>query len=166
MAYKKKWKKQPRSKMKCKAQPTSSAAREVDEVDDEGLGYSVVPLHDPMGFIGNEWCLNTQEAMQEDIGCAKAICSRSAYHQMRKGVSGNQIELLPDSSTLASHKPPLFTDLSIVDEGSLPFIISLSQMRRIWTHLSTYVELVKGLSSTKDSSRHKEYRFIVIVQVI
>ena len=50
-----------------------------------------------------------QEAMQEgmdstvmilDTGCTKAMCSRYAYHQMRNGFSGNQIELLPDSSAL------------------------------------------------------------------
>ena len=34
-----------------------------------------------------------------DIGCTKAMCSRHAYLLMRQGLSEDQVELLPDSST-------------------------------------------------------------------
>ena len=63
---------------------------------------------------------------------------------MKNGLAGNQIELLPNSSTfnfangqqaLARekcriwflHKPPRFTDFSIIDEGRVPFLMSADE---------------------------------------
>ena len=83
-----------------------------------------------------------------DTGCTKAMCSRHAYLLMREGLSEGQVELLPDSSTFNfangqkalaretcrtwfSYEPPLFTDFSIIDEGKVPFLMSLPQMKNL-----------------------------------
>ena len=87
-----------------------------------------------------------------DTGCTKTMCSRHGYHLMKRGLSEDQVELLLDSSTfnfangqraLASEKcriwfsyePPLFTDFStdfsISDEGKVPFLMSLPQMKNL-----------------------------------
>ena len=108
--------------------------------------------------LNSEWCLKgTKEAQTKedegtimilDTGCTKAMCSRHAYHYMKHGSSDGQVELLPDSSTfnfahgqraLASEKcriwflcePPLFTDFSIIDEGKVPFLMSLPQVKNL-----------------------------------
>ena len=61
-------KKRLQSKKKGNAQPTTSAVHEVDEVDEEGFAYGVIPLHDPAVSIGDEWRVkSTQEAMQEGV---------------------------------------------------------------------------------------------------
>ena len=79
-----------------------------------------------------------------DTGCTKAMCSRHAYLLMRQGLSEDRVELLPDSSTFNfangqkatgriwfSYEPPLFTDFSIIDEGKVPFLMSLPQMKNL-----------------------------------
>ena len=82
----------------------------------------------------------------------KAMCSRHAYLLMRQGLSEDRVELLPDSSTFNfangqkalarekcriwfSYEPPLFTDFSIVDEGKVPFLMSLPQMKNLGVSL-------------------------------
>ena len=60
----------------------------------------------------------------------------AAFHDMKPGLSDDQVELLPDASTfnfangqqalarevqdMVSYKPPLFTDFSVIDEGKVP----------------------------------------------
>ena len=83
-----------------------------------------------------------------DTGCTKAMCSRHAYLLMRQGLSEDRVELLPDSSTFNfangqkslarekcrisfSYEPPLFIDFPIIDEGRVPFLMSLPQMKNL-----------------------------------
>ena len=71
---------------------------------------------------------------------------------MREGLCEGQVELLPDSSTFNfangqkalarekcriwfSYEPPLFTDFSIIDEGKVPFLMSLPQMKNLGVSL-------------------------------
>ena len=71
---------------------------------------------------------------------------------MRQGLSEDRVELLPDSSTFNfangqkalarekcriwfSYEPPLFTDFSIIDEGKVPFLMSLPQMKNLGVSL-------------------------------
>ena len=87
-----------------------------------------------------------------DTGCKKAMCSRHAYLLMRQGLSEDRVELLPDSSTFNfangqkalarekcriwfSYEPPLFTDFSIIDEGKVPFLMSLPQTKNLGVSL-------------------------------
>ena len=87
-----------------------------------------------------------------DTGRTKAMCSRHAYLLMRQGLSEDRVELLPDSSTFNfangqkalarekcriwfSYEPPLFTDFSIIDEGKVPFLMSLPQMKNLGVSL-------------------------------
>ena len=87
-----------------------------------------------------------------DTGCTKAMCSRHAYLLMRQGLSEDRVELLPDSSAFNSangqkalarekcriwfsYEPPLFTDFSIIDEGKVPFLMSLPQMKNLGVSL-------------------------------
>ena len=82
----------------------------------------------------------------------KGYVQQAAYLLMRQGLSEGQVELLPDSSTLNfangrkalarekcriwfSYEPPLFTDFSIVDEGKVPFLMSLLQMKNLGVSL-------------------------------
>ena len=68
-----------------------------------------------MVSFNNEWCLKgAKEAQDEeddgtvmilDTGSTKAMCSRPVYHLMRRGLSADQVELLPDSSTFANLLP-------------------------------------------------------------
>ena len=76
----------------------TSAAHEVDEVDEEGFAYSAVPLHDPMVSHAENWCVD-DAIMTLDTGCAKAMCALHAFHHMKQGLSDDQVELLPDAST-------------------------------------------------------------------
>ena len=71
---------------------------------------------------------------------------------MRQGLSEDRVELLPDSSTFNfangqkalarekcriwfSYEPPLFTDFSIIDEGKVPFLMPLPQMKNLGVSL-------------------------------
>ena len=71
---------------------------------------------------------------------------------MKRGLSEDQVELLPDSSTLNfangqralasekcriwfSYEPPFFTDFPIIDEGKVPFLTSLPQMKNLGVSL-------------------------------
>ena len=105
-----------------------------------------------------EWCLKGAKGVQEEVedgtsmildtGCTKAMCSRHAYLLMREGLSEGQVKLLPDSSTFNfangqkalarekcriwfSYEPPLFTDFSLIDEGKVPFLMSLLQVKNL-----------------------------------
>ena len=90
-----------------------------------------------------------------DTGCAKAMCSRHAYLLMRQGLSedqGGYACAAADSSAFnfangqralasekcriwSSYEPPLFTDFSIIDEGKVPFLMSLPQMKNLGVSL-------------------------------
>ena len=93
------------------------------------------------------------------------MCSRHAYLLMRQGLSEDRVELLPDSSTLNfangqkalarekcriwfSYEPPLFTDFSIIDEGKVPFLMSLPQMKNLGVSLDLRGTLVRILFHT------------------
>ena len=158
---KKKRKKRPQTKRKSKAQPAASTAHEAEAaLDEEGFAYSAVS--DLNISYDHEWCLKgtkgTQEEVEDgtsmilDTGCTKAMCSRHAYLLMRQGLSEDRVELLPDSSTFNfangqkalarekcriwfSYEPPLFTDFSIIDEGKVPFLMSLPQMKNLGVSL-------------------------------
>ena len=152
LSDKKKRKRKPQAKKKGRPQPAGSAAHEAEAVvDDDGFAYSAISFVYDMISSSKEWCLKGAKGVQEevedgasmilDIGCTKAMCSH-AYLLMRKALSEGQVELLPDSSTLNfangqkalarekcriwfSYEPPLFTDFSIIDEGKVPFLMSL-----------------------------------------
>ena len=160
---KKKRKKRPQTKRKSKAQPAASTAHEAEAaLDEEGFAYSAVSY--PLENIScdHEWCLKGTKGIQEEVedgtsmildtGCTKAMCSRHAYLLMRQGLSEDRVELLPDSSTFNfangqkalarekcriwfSYEPPLFTDFSIIDEGKVPFLMSLPQMKNLGVSL-------------------------------
>ena len=160
---KKKRKKRPQTKRKSKAQPAASTAHEAEAaLDEEGFAYSAVSY--PLEIISydHEWCLKGTKGIQEEVedgtsmildtGCTKAMCSRHAYLLMRQGLSEDRVELLPDSSTFNfangqkalarekcriwfSYEPPLFTDFSIIDEGKVPFLMSLPQMKNLGVSL-------------------------------
>ena len=130
-------------------------------MDDDGFAYSAVSC--PLEIISydQEWCLKVTKGVQEEVedgtsmildtGCTKAMCSRHAYLLMRQGLSEDRVELLPDSSTFNfrewseglgerevqkfSYEPPLFTDFSIIDEGKVPFLMSLPQMKNLGVSL-------------------------------
>ena len=156
LADKKRRKRKPPTKKKGKPQPAGSAAREAEAAvdDDDGFAYSAVSY--PLEIVSSdqEWCLKGAKGVQEEVedgtsmildtGCTKAMCSRHAYLLMRQGLSEDRVELLPDSSTFNfangqkalarekcriwfSYEPPLFTDFSIIDEGKVPFLMSLPQ---------------------------------------
>ena len=58
--------KKPGKQKRGKAQPAASAVHEVDEVDEKGFAYSVVPLHDLMVSNDEDWCCEgAKEAPQE-----------------------------------------------------------------------------------------------------
>ena len=163
LADKKKRKRKPQSKKKGKAQPAGSAAHEADAVvDEDGFAYSAVSFPQDIISSGPEWCLKGAKGVQEEVeggismildtGCTKAMCSRHAYLLLRQGLSEDRVERLPDSSTLNfangqkalarekrriwfSYEPPLFTDFSIIDEGKVPFLMSLPQMKNLGVFL-------------------------------
>ena len=138
LSDKRKRKRKPQAKKKGKAQPAGSAAHEADAaVDEDGFTYSAVSFPYDIISSGPEWCLKGAKGVEEEVedgtsmildtGCTKAMCSKHAYLLMRRGLSEDRVELLPDSSTfnfangqkaLASEKcriwfsyePPLFTD--------------------------------------------------------
>ena len=160
---KKKRKRRPQAKKKGKPQPAESAAHEAEAaVDDDGFAYSAISFPYDMISSNKEWCLKGNKGVQEEVedgtsmildtGCTKAMCSRHAYLLMREGLSEGQVELLPDSSTLNfangqkalarekcriwfSYEPPLWTDFSIIDEGKVPFLTSLPQMKNLGVSL-------------------------------
>ena len=133
------------------------------DVDDEGFAYSAVSYPVEIVSYDQEWCLKGAKGIQEEVedgtsmildtGCTKAMCSRHAYLLMRQGLSEDRVELLPDSSTFNfangqkalarekcriwfSYEPPLFTDFSIIiDEGKVPFLMSLPQMKNLGVSL-------------------------------
>ena len=158
LSDKKKRKRKPQAKMKGKAQPAGSAANEADaDVDDDGFAYSAVSFPYDTISSNKEWCLKGAKGVQEEVEDgtsmtwildAPRLC-RHAYLLMRLGRS---VELLPDSSifnfangqkALArekcriwfSYEPPLFTDFSIIDEGKVPFLMSLPQMKNLGVSL-------------------------------
>ena len=160
LADKKKRKRKPPTKKKGKPQPAGSAAHEAEAaVDDDGFAYSAVSY--PLEIVSSDqqWCLKGAKGVQEEVedgtsmildtGCTKAMCSRHAY---LLGLSEDRVELLPDSSTFNfakgqkalarekcriwfSYEPPLFTDFSIIDEGQVPFLMSLPQMKNLGVSL-------------------------------
>ena len=160
---KKKRKKRPQTKRKGKAQPAASTAHEAEAaLDEEGFAYSAVSYPLEIVSYDHEWCLKGTKGIQEEVedgtsmildtGCTKAMCSRHAYLLMRQGLSEDRVELLPDSSTFNfangqkalarekcriwfSYEPPLFTDFSIIDEGKVPFLMSLPQMKNLGVSL-------------------------------
>ena len=110
LADKKKRKRKPQAKKKGKAQPAGSAAHQADAaVDEDGFAYSAVSFPYDIISSGPEWCLKGAKGVQEEVedgtsmildtGCTKAMCSRHAYLLMRRGLSEDRVELLPDSST-------------------------------------------------------------------
>ena len=163
LADKKKRKRRPQAKKKGKPQPAGSAAHEAEAaVDDDGFAYSAVSYSPEIISSDQEWCLKGAKGVQEEVedgtsmildtGCTKAMCSRHAYLLMRQGLSEDRVELLPDSSTFNfangqkalarekcriwfSYEPPLFTDFSIIDEGKVPFLMSLPQMKNLGVSL-------------------------------
>ena len=163
LADKKKRKRRPQAKKKGKPQPAGSAAHEAEAaVDDDGFAYSAVSYPLEVVSYDHEWCLKGAKGIQEEVedgtsmildtGCTKAMCSRHAYLLMRQGLSEDRVELLPDSSTFNfangqkalarekcriwfSYEPPLFTDFSIIDEGKVPFLMSLPQMKNLGVSL-------------------------------
>ena len=131
-------------------------------VDGDGFAYSAVSFPYDAISSNKQWCLKGAKGVQEeaedgtsmilDTGCTKAMCSRHAYLLMREGLSEGQVELLPDSSTFNfangqkalarekcriwfSYEPPLFTDFSIIDEGKVPFLMSLPQLKNLGVSL-------------------------------
>ena len=160
---KRKRKRKPQAKKKGKPQPAGSAAHEAEAaVDDDGFAYSAVSYPLEIVSYDQEWCLKGTKGIQEEVedgtsmildtGCTKAMCSRHAYLLMRQGLSEDRVELLPDSSTFNfangqkalarekcriwfSYEPPLFTDFSIIDEGKVPFLMSLPQMKNLGVSL-------------------------------
>ena len=160
---KRKRKRRPQAKKKGKAQPTGSAAHEADTaVDDDGFAYSAISFPYDMISSNKAWCLKGAKGVQEEVedgtsmildtGCTKATCNRHAYLLMREGLFEGQVELLPDSSTFNfangqkalarekrriwfSYEPPLFTDFSIIDEGKVPFLMSLPQIKNLGVSL-------------------------------
>ena len=163
LADKKKRKRRPQAKKKGKPQPAGSAAHEAEAaVDDDGFAYSAVSYPLEIVSYDQEWCLKGAKGIQEEVedgtsmildtGCTKAMCSRRAYLLMRQGLSEDRVELLPDSSTFNiangqkalarekcriwfSYEPPLFTDFSMIDEGKVPFLMSLPQMKNLGVSL-------------------------------
>ena len=163
LADKKKRKRKPQGKKKGKAQPAASTAHEAEAaLDNDGFAYSAVSYPLEIVSYDQEWCLKGTKGIQEEVedgtsmildtGCAKAMCSRHAYLLMRQGLSEDRVELLPDSSTFNfangqkalarekcriwfSYEPPLFTDFSIIDEGKVPFLMSLPQMKNLGVSL-------------------------------
>ena len=75
-----------------------------------------------MVSFNNEWCFEgAKEAQDEeddgtvvilDAGCKKATRSRHAYHLVKRGLSEDQTELLPDSRTFnfANSQRPLASE--------------------------------------------------------
>ena len=191
-ADKKKRKRRPHAKKKGKAQPAGSAAHEADAtVDDDGFAYSAISFPYDMISSDKEWCLKGAKGVQKEVedgtsmildtGCTKAMCSRHAYLLTREGRSEGQVEPLPDSSTFNfanglkalarekcriwfSYKPPLFTDFSFIDEGKVPFLMSLPQMKNL-EYLWVCVEHLRGYCFIRVSCKDKEYVFNVIEQV-
>ena len=139
------------------------AAHEAEAaVDDDGFAYSAVSYPLEVVSYDHEWCLKGAKGIREEVedgtsmildtGCTKAMCSRHAYLLMRQGLSEDRVELLPDSSTFNfangqkalarekcriwfSYEPPFFTDFSIIDEGKVPFLMSLPQMKNLGVSL-------------------------------
>ena len=163
LADKKKRKRKPQARKKGKAQPAGSAAHEAEAaVDEDGFAYSAVSLPYDIISSGPEWCLKGTKGVQEeaedgtsmilDTGCTKPMRSRHAYLFMRRDLSEDRVELLPDSTTFNfangqralarekcriwfSYEPPLFTDFSIIDEGKVPFLMPLPQMKNLGVSL-------------------------------
>ena len=100
--------------------------------------------------------LKTQMALMIlDTGCTKAMCSRHAFYYVKHSLSNGQVtrvDLLPDPSTFNfangqqalarekcriwfSYDPPLFADFSIIDEGKVPFLMALPQMKNLGVSL-------------------------------
>ena len=159
LADKKKRKRKPQTKKKGKPQPAGSSVHEAEAaVDDDGFAYSAVSFPQNIISSDQEWCLKGAKGIQEEVedgtsmildtGCTKAMCSRHAYLLMRQGL----LELLPHSSTFNfangqkalarekcriwfSYEPPLFTDFSIIDEGKVPFLMSLPQTKNLGVSL-------------------------------
>ena len=163
LADKKKRKRRPQGKRKGKAQPAASTAHEAEAaLDEDGFAYSAVSYPLEIVSYDQEWCLKGTKGIQEEVedgtsmildtGCTKAMCSRHAYLLMRQGLSEDRVELLPDASAFNfangqkalarekcriwfSYEPPLFTDFSIIDEGKVPFLMSLPQMKNLGVSL-------------------------------
>ena len=121
-----------------------------------------------------------------DSGCTRAMCSRHACNRMiaglKKAGSPIQAELLEDASTFCfansqrsvakekcriwiSTNPPLFTDFSIIEEGHVPFLMSLPQMKNLGFILDMSQNPVRvtfnkgflkgqGMAIDESSSRH------------
>ena len=191
LADKKKRKRKLQAKKKGKAQPAGSAAHEAEAaVDEDGFAYSAVSFRYDIISSGPEWCLKGAKGVQEEVedgtsmildtGCTKAMCSRHAYLLMRQGLSEDRVEL-PDSSTFNfangqkalargkcriwfSYEPPLFTDFSIIDEGKVPFLMSLPQMKNLGVSLDLrgtpekilfHTDFLKGQLHQKVTERNK-----------
>ena len=106
-------------KKKGKAQPAGSAAHEADAaVDDDGFGYSAVSSPCDTISSNKKWCLKG----------AKGV-STFNFANGQKALAREKCRIW------LSYEPPLFTDFSIIDEGKVPFLTSLPQMKNLGVSL-------------------------------